>query len=154
MTDWIKVMGSSDHPYNQRKHRGRDQRHVWFPGRSSTVDEGDRLFLYSGHPLQRFFGVVLVICAPRVTIGSEDGLRLCCRVFTQLQLVDLENFGVPAKDVFPLPGGTRLVSMRQNSHVEIQPDDAARLYTHLHTAAAREQAEMTRAPVQRNLFTR
>lgn len=154
MTDWIKVMGSYDRPYNQMRHRSRDQRYVWFPGRSSSVQEGDRLLLYSGHPLQRFFAITLVVREPSMTIGSEDGLRLCCRVFTQLAIVDLEDFAVRADNVFPLPSGTKLVSMRQKSHVKIQSDDAIRICTHLQAAAAEETAQMTRAPVQKNLFNR
>ena len=154
MTDWIKVTGSTEKPYNKRRHQKWNQEYIWFPGDSSSVRTGDRLFLYTGHPLRRFYGVSIVSEEPTITIEASRGLKLRCGVSTHFILVDLDTYAVKAEDVFPLPSGIELVSLRQKSHLKIQPEDAARLSTHLICALVRESAGLTSTPVQTSFFNK
>ncbi|MFO8059276.1 MAG: hypothetical protein R6U70_01270 [Bacillota bacterium] len=151
MAEWIKIVGGSKtSPYTQAAHDSWDRRHVWFPGTGTSVSAGDRLFLYTGHPLRRFFCICRVLEAPSVSINAREGLHLRCRVQTQLTISDLTAHGVRAEAVFPLPGGATGVSLRQKSHLRIEGNDAVRLITHLMAALARELA--ADAPIQRSLF--
>ncbi len=155
VADWIKIVGGSNtSPYTQAAHDSWDRRYVWFPGKGTSVTAGDRLFLYTGHPLRRFFCISEVLEDPSVSIQAQEGLHLRCRVQTQLTLVDLRTYGVRAEAVFPLPSGARLLSLRQKSHVQIDSNDAVRLVTHLMAALARELSGAVDAPVQRSLFPR
>jgi len=135
MQDWIKTVGSEEFSYTQEVHSQADQRFVYFPVRSTSIRPGDRLFLYTGAPLQRFFGVVLV-SGEAEAVDCED-LPLRLPVFVQLMVRRLE-FGLPAKEVFPLPSGRELVSLRQQSHVAIDTEDAARLIARIVVGAQRE----------------
>ena len=153
MTEWIKIVGGTrTAPYTQNQHEIWDQRHVWFPGKGTSVAAGDRLFLYTGHPLQRFFSICTVLEDPSIRINAEEGLHLRCRVQPHLTLSDLAVYGVRAESVFPLPGGARLISLRQKSHLQIETDDAVRLITHLVAALTRELSAIMDAPIQKSLF--
>lgn len=152
MADWIKTVGSSISPYTQERHDSWNQQYVWFPGEHVSVTGGDRLFLYTGRPLRRLFAVCTVTEAPSVSIGVHDGLRLRAPVFVHLCISDLKSSGVAAEQVFPLPSGLRLVSLRQHSHVRIEDNDAVRLTTHLMTALGREFARDAGRLMQQSLF--
>ncbi len=152
MADWIKIVGGSNtSPYTQATHDGWDRRYVWFPGKGTSVAAGDRLFLYTGHPLRRLFCICRVLEDPSVSLNAQEGLHLRCRVQPLLTLSDLRTYGVDAGSVFPLPGGARLVSLRQKSHLQIEDDDAVRLITHLVAALARELLA-SEPPIQSTLF--
>lgn len=152
MAYWIKTVGSSILPYTQERHDSWNQQYVWFPGDNVSVTDGDRLFLYTGRPLRRLFAICTVTEAPSVSIGAHDGLRLRSPVFVHLTISDLLSSGVKAEEVFPLPSGRKLVSLRQNSHVRIESDDGIRLTTHLITALQRELARNSTRLTQRSLF--
>lgn len=152
MSDWIKITGSMENPYTQARHRNRDQRHVWFPGTGARVEKGDRLFLYTGHPLRRFYGICIVLEGPVSVVVPRDGLRLRSRVFDQLSVWDLRSYGVDAEDVFPLPGGREMISLRQKSHIILDPTEASSLAELLVAAVEREIEDWTGIPIQARLF--
>ncbi|MCL6451092.1 MAG: hypothetical protein K6T75_07375 [Acetobacteraceae bacterium] len=125
MQNWIKLLGTKDEPYDQRRHLANDHSRVLFPSRRAAVKKGDRLFLYTGTPYHRFFGVVTAADRPRRRPGDHRW-PLEVRVLPNLVLTRIEA-GVPADRVLPLPSGTRSLSLRQQSHVRITPEDAAAL---------------------------
>ncbi len=153
MADWIKTVGSKDSPYTQKRHLAWGQRYVWFPGSRVNVTEGDRLFLYTGHRLRRFFGICRVLRAPVPTEEPRPGERLRCPVFVLLTITDLQRFGVSADEVLPLPGGTSSVSLRQKSHVKIEDEDSLRLSARLTRALYREMSAHTGEPIQYSVFS-
>jgi len=153
VADWIKTVGAKNAPYTQKRHLSWGQRYVWFPGSHVNVAEGDRLFLYTGHNLRRFFGICRVMRAPAVTEETQGIGRVRCPVFVLLLITDLARFGLKAEEVMPLPGGTRTISLRQQSHVRIEEDDALRLTARLTTALYRELSAQTREPVQSSVFS-
>ncbi len=154
MSDWIKITGSADDPYTQAAHREWDQRFVWFPGTGSRVDRGDRLFLYTGHPLRRFYAICIVLDRPVSVVVPRDGLRLRSRVFTQLSVWDLKGYGVSVDEVFPLPGGRGTISLRQKSHIILDPREVKPLAERLASATVREASDWIGIPVQSALFPR
>lgn len=153
VSDWIKITGSTDDPYTQARHRDWDQRYVWFPGTGARVAEGDRLFLYTGHPLRRFYGLCIVLERPVSVVVPRDGLRLRSRVFVQVNVWDLRGYGVPAEEVFPLPGGRSTLSLRQKSHIILEPREASLLSSRLLEAVAREAVNWIGLPIQSGLFS-
>lgn len=153
MRDWVKIIGSTERPYTQAAHDRWDQTVVEFPSRQVKVQRGDRLLLYTGHPLRRFIGVCRVRETPQPLTASEDGLASSCSVFAQLCLEDIETYGVPSNEVFPLPSGQKLLALRQKSHVQVRRLDAHHLIGHLLRALTRELEDQTDALLQRCLFS-
>ncbi len=152
MSDWIKITGSIEAPYTQARHHEWDQRYIWFPGAGSRVARGDRLFLYTGHPLRRFYALCIVLEGPVSVVVPRDGLRLRARVFTQLSLWDLRTYGVEADEAFPLPSGRDTRSLRQKSHIVLNPEESIALGKRLLAAAARETHDWIGVPIQVQLF--
>lgn len=130
----IKSLGSSAKPYTMDRHLKENHGVIGF-SQPANVTSGDTLFLYAVGP-GKFFGIVTMLGWLDQSFEDEYyGHK--AKVFVNAMVYDLDK-APDINEVFPLPSGINTMSLRQHSHIFIEPEDAKVLTKEIMKAAKKE----------------